>query len=205
MENATKALIIAGSIFLAIIIITIAIVMFTNMSSSQSEDEQRRLVEQLKDFNKEYESYAKGRMYGVDVISILNKAINNNINSEENGKITIEITLHDDLAPYKQRQKTDSNGKVIRDENGNIQYEVYIDSKDKKSSLKAGTNYKVRESSDLAYKILFDRDLTDIATFNDFKRRVFKCQKIEYYKVTGRVNYMRFDEVETDLNKGIID
>lgn len=205
MENASKALIIAGSIFIALIIISIAFLTFSNMSSSQSEDEQRRLIEQLTDFNKEYESYAKGRMYGVDVISVLNKAINNNLNSEEQEKITIEITLHADLAPYKQRQKTDSNGKVIRDSNGNIVYEVYIDSKDKKSSLKAGTAYKVKSSNDLAYKILFDRNLTDIATFNDFKRRVFKCKKIEHSKTTGKVNYMKFDEVETDLNKGVID
>ena len=74
MENASKALIMAGSILIAILIITLIIYMSTTTTRLAEAQDEKKIAEQTAAFNKEYESYDKSRMYGTDVISVVNKA-----------------------------------------------------------------------------------------------------------------------------------
>lgn len=78
MENASKALIMAGGILLAIITLSLFIYMTTATSRIGEAQEERALIEQITAFNKEYEAYNKRRLYGTDVITVVNKAINHN-------------------------------------------------------------------------------------------------------------------------------
>ena len=78
MENASKALIIAGGILLAIITLSILVYSYNNITIYQDEKEKNELQEQITKYNAEYEGYNKKVMYGTDVISVLNKAISNN-------------------------------------------------------------------------------------------------------------------------------
>ena len=78
MENATKALIIVANLMLAVIILSVVVYFFENMSILPTEEERVKKTEQARKFNLEYEVYDKKLMYGVDVISALNKANNNN-------------------------------------------------------------------------------------------------------------------------------
>ena len=84
MENASKALIIAGGILIAIIILTMFIMMFNRMTSIQKTQEEKTKMEQLAAFNAEYEAYNKSQMYGADVITLKNKVNENNINNPSN-------------------------------------------------------------------------------------------------------------------------
>ena len=78
MENAAKALIIAGGILLAIMTLSLLVYMVgTTSRMAQSQDEKKQL-EQLVAFNNEYEAYNKRVMYGTEVISVVNKAIVHN-------------------------------------------------------------------------------------------------------------------------------
>lgn len=78
MENASKALIIAGGILLAMMILALLIYVSTSMSSVAEEQDKRILTQQIEEFNKGYLAYNKTRMYGTDVITVVNKAINHN-------------------------------------------------------------------------------------------------------------------------------
>ena len=78
MENASKALIIAGGILLAIITLSILLYSYNNITIYQDEKEKNEMQEQITRYNAEYEGYNKKVMYGTDVISVLNKAISNN-------------------------------------------------------------------------------------------------------------------------------
>lgn len=93
MVNASKALLIAGGILLAIIILTTFIMMFNKMSVIQQQQREMTKTEQLLAFNAEYEAYNKKAMYGVDVITLINKVEQNNIkySGNENYKITIVL------------------------------------------------------------------------------------------------------------------
>ena len=80
MENASKALIIAGGILLAIMILALLVYMGTAMTDMAESQDRKLAAQQLEEFNKSYLVYNKTRMYGTDVITVVNKAINHNKN-----------------------------------------------------------------------------------------------------------------------------
>lgn len=91
MENASKALLIAGGVLMALIIITMIILMFSRLSNIQNEQEEQTKIEQLAAFNAEFEAYNKKVMYGVDVITLINKVAENN--KKYSGNIDYKITV----------------------------------------------------------------------------------------------------------------
>ena len=76
MENASKALIIAGGVLLAVIIMSLIASFFAGVSQWPQQQDDTESKEQLAKFNQEYEVYEKSAMYGTDVISCLNKVVN---------------------------------------------------------------------------------------------------------------------------------
>lgn len=93
MENASKALLIAGGILIALIVLTLFILMFNKMSSLQQEQEVQLKVEQLAAFNAEFEAFNKKVMYGTDVITLINKVVENNKKYSGNTEYQIIVTL----------------------------------------------------------------------------------------------------------------
>lgn len=87
MENATKALLIAGGLLLAILILSLLILLFSNISSNQLAQEKRLEAEQLQEFNQQWEAYNKKALFGSDIITVVNKA--NDKNNESN--VTVKI------------------------------------------------------------------------------------------------------------------
>ena len=79
MENASKALLIAGGILIGIITISIFYFSFGNVSSLVGETQENTQQKELLAFNSSFEAYNKKAMYGADIISVLNKAIDNNL------------------------------------------------------------------------------------------------------------------------------
>lgn len=78
MENAARALEIAAGVLIALIILSLLAYFFASISTMPTQENKSMTTEQLHAFNTEYEAYRKSTMYGVDVISCLNKAENNN-------------------------------------------------------------------------------------------------------------------------------
>lgn len=94
MENASKALLIAGGVLIAIIIITMFIMMFSRLSNIQKDQEEQTRIEQLAAFNAEFEAYNKKVMYGVDVITLINKVAENNKKYSGNTDYQITVILN---------------------------------------------------------------------------------------------------------------
>lgn len=73
MENASKALLMAGGILIAILIIALLVRSFTSVSIFQkaklSEEEQAQLVA----FNEQYTKYLGQYVYGTEVRTLMNK------------------------------------------------------------------------------------------------------------------------------------
>ncbi len=78
MENASKALLIAGGILLAILTISIFFFSFRNASSMAGSVQEDWGQKELIAFNTRFEAYNKKLMYGSDIISVFNQAIDNN-------------------------------------------------------------------------------------------------------------------------------
>ena len=132
MEHAYKALEMAAGVLLGILIMSLIAYFFASISVLPQEEDMSENAEQLAKFNLEYEVYNKKIMYGVDVISCLNKAQSNNEkyrdgtrflsgqkygeNYEINVKVTINSYLHETIEIYKYDKgkqtnelKTDTN------------------------------------------------------------------------------------------------
>ncbi|MGN1299399.1 MAG: hypothetical protein ACI4UE_05400 [Candidatus Scatovivens sp.] len=76
--NASQALKMAGGILIAVVIIATLTYFFRSLTPFQQQIEDIEALEQTADFNKEYEVYNKNLMYGIDLISVINKAYGNN-------------------------------------------------------------------------------------------------------------------------------
>ena len=78
MENTSYALHIAVGVLIAIAILSLVIFRWKQIGSLEKAKDEIVVVKNKSDFNKEFEAYNKGLMYGTDVLSCLNKAQNNN-------------------------------------------------------------------------------------------------------------------------------
>lgn len=78
MENAAKALEMAAGVLIGVMLMAVISYFFSHIGDWPQQDDEVATAEQLAKFNLEYEVYEKKGMYGVDVISCLNKAQSNN-------------------------------------------------------------------------------------------------------------------------------
>lgn len=78
MDNANKAIIMAFGMIVAVMILGMIVYVFSGLKSLPMQEDTSESIEQLRLFNQEYEVYEKKIMYGVDIISVLNKAQSNN-------------------------------------------------------------------------------------------------------------------------------
>ena len=109
MENASKALVIAGGILLAMLTISLLFLLLSNINSSKMTEEEKLAAKQLQEFNQQWEAYNKKVLYGTDVISVVNKAIDNNskalVANEEN-KYYVNVKVNLKKASTKIKFKT---------------------------------------------------------------------------------------------------
>ncbi len=129
MENAARALEIAAGVMLGVMLFALVAYLFNSIKSSPIQEGELLTEEQLAKFNMEYEVYQKSAMYGVDVISCLNKAISHDkkyIDEQAflsgkgygaefvvNVKVTINSALQESLELYiiENGKETSAQGK----------------------------------------------------------------------------------------------
>lgn len=103
MENASKALIMAGSVLIAIVILGVLIYVLNSASDNQRSSQKIEVAEQLDIFNKEYEAYNRNLLRGTDIVSVMNKAESNNKKygvahqNEPNYLMQIEFEMIDEI------------------------------------------------------------------------------------------------------------
>lgn len=78
MENASQALLIAGGVLIALLVISLLVWMFTNLSGFQQQEGVQVTSSQIAKFNNEYGSYAKDDLRGSDLYTLLNKVADYN-------------------------------------------------------------------------------------------------------------------------------
>ena len=96
MDNATKALLIAGGMLLGILTLTALIVMFSNAAKIQKSQFSKEELERLAKWNAEWEAYNKGYLYGAEVLTVVKKAEQNNKDYSDT-KYHVTIVVKDEL------------------------------------------------------------------------------------------------------------
>ncbi|MBQ2835546.1 MAG: hypothetical protein IJE68_01760 [Clostridia bacterium] len=108
MENASKALLIAAGIFLAIMIVSLLVVLYNDISSYYTQKHEATLIEQTTKFNAKFENYHRNNIRGSDLISLMNKIIDYNATESyfdetnyERIKVTITLGNEEVLEGFK--------------------------------------------------------------------------------------------------------
>ena len=175
MENATKALLIAGGVLLAIIIISLLVRTYGNISLFQRQQVSAEEAERIESYNKEYTKYLNQYVYGTEVITAINKTVNNNTKTNDN----IEIKIYFTQEEYKYYRRYYVNGQL----------------KGKWYTIKAGSTLNLKNDEDKYNFInIKNDDGTTNSNIEQLKNRAFKCTKIEFNNTSGRVNYIEFVE-----------
>ncbi len=78
MENASRALVMAGSVLIALMIIGALLLMFNNLSSYQNTGAESTRESQIVEFNQQYETYNRPNVKGIELYSLLNQAVDYN-------------------------------------------------------------------------------------------------------------------------------
>lgn len=90
MENASKALIMAGSVLIALLIIGALLLMFNNLTSYQKAGEQETREQQVIEFNNQFETYLRSDIRGSDMISLMNRIDDYNKRKGDNSQEKFE-------------------------------------------------------------------------------------------------------------------
>ena len=174
MENASKALIMAAEILIGIMILSIMVYMF-NVFAGYSEDRYKEIEDtQIAEFNNRFFKF-----YGT--------------RQDENGKERpIECTIHDitSLANFAQKHNIEYE---VNDNTGYSENTLYvqIDLGNKKNIEKYTNSQLVQLIKANDIEQVLDKDTGKYVT----ETKYYKCVKCEVDNTTGRVNYIKFEEI----------
>lgn len=222
MENATKALMMAAGILFAIIVLSTLVLSYTNMVNLKEAELQQELKEEIDKFNQPYLAFNKKAMYGTDVISILNLAINNNqiykVNVGEDFYVDVSFELTQDSVKdrvynYTLNEATATYTKTTGT-NVNIGYGPSNQTFEKghkyslSTHLDSITAFLLTAEQNEEVKTIDEQIGKTVIRYNirysgiaDFKRKTFKCSDVEY-GLEGRVCALHFKQIQASVYGG---
>lgn len=137
MENITKALLIAGGILLAIMILSLLAVFGGQMSGYFSQQHKSKIEQQNAEFNAKFENYNGQTIRGNELISVMNKVVNYNTSiAEMEGYDKIIMSV--DFKGYQD--KADGNFKYYDNDSCIIPTDVLSNDERSDSKLESITN-----------------------------------------------------------------
>lgn len=214
MENAAKALTIAGTILISLLVISAVVFMYRDLTSVKRQDAENQKVQEITDFNKSFESFDK-TLNGAKMLSLANKIQDYNKKYVENMKEGYkEITLcingdninKDGTQWYKYYSELQSQvDTMMNDRYISANYlEALKEAEDVKSN--SGSSHLEREQADETLKELKQKlgntrfinaeknYVVDYETYDKYlriKKQTFKPAEIEYDK-NGRITKMSY-------------
>lgn len=200
MENASKALLIAGGVLVAILILGVLIVTLNIVNSNQKTREKTLATEQLAEFNQKYEAYNKKALRGTDIITLMKMAIENN-NKMEVADVGEQYFINIKLELSKKYTETETTiNKKTGEENtidisGNSISGI-ISLGDWKSNDSLSMNGYVEKLFGESIVTKIESTTETIYRYSplaNLKKAVFKCTEIKYND-NGRIKELVFEE-----------
>ncbi len=180
MENASKALIMAGGVLISVLLASFMIMILRKAGSMSAEYDSQATANELVKFNSQFEAYVKTDNTFFDVITAANLAYDINKKNGNDSSNGVEVFL------YKNKAMKDSD----------IEYSVLNRPDLAKNFFFEGKN---TNKSKYIYSEI-------ISTYADTKEDVTTTTEYQYYfegnaeysDVTGKVNKMNFIIVENN-------
>ena len=124
MENASKALLIAGGVFLTMLIIALVLFAWNSFSDFYKKDDELKDIENIAKFNEQFTNYNRDNVYGYELISLANKVADYNMrfsnaedaqNDKKYNPITLNIIFPDmDRVKNELWYRLDKGGYIIK-------------------------------------------------------------------------------------------
>ncbi len=139
MDNVSKAILMAGSVFIAIGVMGYAIYFFTQAGTMARQNDEIMTSSQIASFNRFYTSYTTGNVRVVDALNLLNRAVEDGLadDNDENVKVT-----EGDATPGPiQKDVTNPNATYYFVDNtedliGTVNYSYTLDARGKVNTIK---------------------------------------------------------------------
>lgn len=117
MENASKAIIMAGGILIGVIILAVLVMVFRPMGDVYTEQNESLTIEQLEKYNRQFNTFDRS-LYGSEILSLKNllEDYNNRVLQDADPKYIAEneITVIIRLYRYTAEELFDNSGNTIR-------------------------------------------------------------------------------------------
>ena len=226
MENASKALIMAGGVLISLLVIGALLLMINQVSDYRSSETQLVSETQLAQFNEQYTRYARNDVLGVDMITLANKVADFNTKSGGVGElnyelpITLTITLGDgfknklggNLHYFTKTSYTvsNSNSEFLRIVERNRKIESYNTINGMKQLISSIDD--IRDGSvsieDVIGRSFRDEDgsvltgneavqvIQNYEEYSSFKSCTFKISEEPEYYEEGQIKSMKFEFVK---------
>ncbi len=184
MENATKALLMAGGVLISIIVISLLVRTYGNIGQFKRQQLSAEEAERIEEYNKEYTKYLNQYVYGTELITV----INNTVYASQKNEVAITLKIKFTVDTYTYTRKYIKNG---------IKKEVT-------KTVKKGGEFTLNTETDEidTFEEFIDAKNDDGSTnenVEQLKNRAFKCDEIKYDNNTGKVNYIHFTEVNYQI------
>lgn len=199
MENATKALLIAGGILLALLVLGAVVLLMNSLSSYQSSNYASIEEEQIAKFNSEFINLvSEKKLKGVNIISAADKIYDYNTRKPTIGNIDYkEITLiinMDNATSYvddifgeivDQKKLIEGTSKCVgvtkfRDAERKTNIEIMNKLASKAQEIK---NHETTIEELIGYNLIIDQDVIDqYYAYSLYKKSNFKFDGENYYE-----------------------
>ncbi len=217
MENATKALEMAASVLIGVLILAALLFGYSQIAELKEIEQKNERASQLSKFNINYESYTKDKVYGSELLSLANEILNYNARKAVDGyqKITLEVTINTGVIDGKYFKSGTYTAEDLHNKYENLSGDIQtanknnyggksvsywanvlpVTNKDKFKATIQDHNYSISESD-------YDQLFADIKAYKnlvseqtDFARKTFKYNDtIEYDSGNGKVLTMKFTD-----------
>lgn len=206
MENASKALMMAGTILISLIVISALIFMFREIRGTKTQGASNQKTQEIINFNKSYESYNK-TLYGSELLSLANKmsdynkGLVNKYGDDKDGYEDMNLEVK-----FKNKENKEFNYFVELIKENDELMKTYKSSNNLETLYKAMVTDTEKPSAEnqknqILQKIgkeeqdikNLEEDYEQYNKYRELKTKRFKCTNTEYSE-NGRIKLMQFEE-----------
>lgn len=211
MENASKALLMAGGMLIALLVIGALVLMFNQIGDYEKGNQGIKKTSEIAEFNIDFIRYTEGNIKGVDIISLANKVINFNskngiLNSiDYSKKITLNIDVNDfsklfGSNSYEIKNYDDNDFMKTIKKFSSLENTYTLSKMDELSSNYDSIVNGNKTIGDILGKKydgkLAVKDIEDYREYSEFKASTFKCKEEPKYHDDGQVKELSFKFVK---------
>lgn len=161
MENASKALLMAAGVLIALVIVGAFMLMMSNLTDYQEKSYQSKADAQTTEFNNQYVGYIRDNIRGSDMVSLMYKVLDYNSRKSDAGytEMRTEIIIDSNI---REKLAFDDKNRLIM-QNSYTQNEIHLifDS--------SSTGKSIRDIEDLYQQKYANQISTEISTIENLK------------------------------------